>query len=60
MKITLTPQSGSIIIAPPVPVGARLVLPVAGPPGRDGAPGAPGQLDLDIPDLTLLLENGLI
>lgn len=46
--------------APPQP-STGLIVAVAGAPGKDGEPGVPGAADYDdIPDLTLLFENGLI
>lgn len=52
-----------------VPDPGEVVVPVAGPSGTSGArgpegppgpPGPVGNLDENLPDLTLLFENGLI
>lgn len=53
----------SIRVINPTTAGPAVVVPVTGPPGHDGAPGAPGTPGTepeDLPDLTLIFENGLI
>lgn len=72
--VTLTTPDGTVALTIPalfppvvnVPATTELVIPVSGPTGGlgpEGPPGPPGpvgNLDEDLPDLTLLLENGLI
>lgn len=71
-----TPTTSLELVAPAVvpvvveqPSDSRLVVPVGGPAGPSGGsgpngppgpPGPVGNLDEDLPDLTLLFENGLI
>lgn len=58
LEITAPGVAVQVIEAPTsAPLG--LVVPVVGPPGNDGAPGAPGENPDDIPDMTLFFENGL-
>lgn len=59
---TLVPDPRAPIkIAPPPDPSPVLVLPSAGPAGGKGDKGDPGDSGLDdVPDLTLLFENGLI
>jgi hypothetical protein len=72
--VTLNAPDGSVVITIPdtlpvilnVPDTDEVVVPVAGPTGGlgpEGPPGPPGpvgNLDEDLPDLVLILENGLI
>jgi len=63
--VALTAPSSAPAITP-VPATEGVVVPVSGPAGPGGPlgppgpPGPTGNLDEDLPDLTLLFENGLI
>ena len=66
-EVDIAPPDTDVVASSPVPVtvqvevpdGEQVVVPIGGPPGVAGPAGSVNDYD-NIPDLSLIFENGLI